>query len=159
MDKHFLGNFSTLPRIEEGVFHHSQLIFEVDMLPSTQSLFENVSHLLFSRYVLQLNSSPLNIISDEVIYDLSVFRPVMEYCIVRELDATLVVTLYNCRPQLLIKQVNHQLVKPQCLTTSLTGCHILGLCRTQSNKLLIFVEPRHCYLAQTKATTESSLLV
>ena len=85
MDKHFLGNFSTLPLTEECVFHHSQLLYELDILPSTQSLRENVSHLLICQNILQTNNTSLNIIPDEVISNLNVLRPVMKYRILREL--------------------------------------------------------------------------
>ena len=112
VDKHFLGNFSTLPLTKEVVLHHYHLVSEMNMFPSSQRLRENVNHLLLSRYVLQLNNSPLNIISEEVISDLYVFRPIMKHWILREPDATLIVTVNDCRPQLLIKQVYHQLAKP-----------------------------------------------
>ena len=95
------------------------------MLPSTQRLRENVSYLLIYRNILQLFNPSLNIIFDKVISNLYMLRPIMKYRILKELNATLIIILYNCGTRLHIKQIHHQLAKPQGLTTSLTGCHIL----------------------------------
>ena len=71
MDKHFLGKISTLPLIEKGVFHHPHLVSEMNVLPSSQRLRENVRYLLINRNVLQLYNSSLNIVSNEVVSDLN----------------------------------------------------------------------------------------
>ena len=48
----FLNNRECLKVTEEGVFHHSQLVSEIEMLPSTQRLCKNVSYLLICRDIL-----------------------------------------------------------------------------------------------------------
>ena len=58
---------------------------------STKCLGENVYHLLLCLYVLQPNGSPLNSISQEVVFDVYVFSLVMEHWILRYPDATLIV--------------------------------------------------------------------
>ena len=141
MDKYFLGKISTFPLTEESVFHHSHLVSEMNMLPSSQRIRENICYLLISRNVLQLYNSSLNIVFDEVVFDLNVFRPVMKHWILRELDATMIIIVNDSRPQLLTILINHELAKPQGLATSLTGCHVLSLCRTQRNEILLSTEP------------------
>ena len=103
MDKHFPGKFSTLPLTEEGVFHHPHLVSEMNMLPSSQIIHENLCYLLISRNVLQLQKSFLNIVFDEVVSDLNVFRPIMKHWILRDPDTTLIVTVNDNGPQLLTK--------------------------------------------------------
>ena len=61
----------------------TQLIPELHKTLSTKCLGGNVHHLLIYLYVLQLNGSPLNTISQEVVSDVYVFAPVMEQWILR----------------------------------------------------------------------------
>jgi hypothetical protein len=74
----FNVHFLTLPLTEESIPHHSQLISEGYKLASSQSRSEDVCYLLISGNELKLNCSSLNIVSDEVISNLDVFRIVME---------------------------------------------------------------------------------
>ena len=62
--------FLTLPLTKESVLHHSHFVPEKYMLSSWQGLRENVCYLFICGYVLELYSSPLNTISDEVVPDL-----------------------------------------------------------------------------------------
>ena len=62
--------FLTLPLTEESVLHHSHFVPEKYMLPSWQGLRENVCYLLICGYVLELYSSLLNIVFDEMVPDL-----------------------------------------------------------------------------------------
>ena len=103
VDKHFLGNFSTLPLTEEAILHHSHLVSEMNMLPSSQGLRENVCYLLISRNVLQLHNSSLGIIFDEVVSDLNVFGPFMKHWILKEPDATMIFIVNDNRPQFVTK--------------------------------------------------------
>ena len=48
-----------------------------------KGLGENVRHLLICLYVLQLNGSSLNTISQEVVLDVYVFASVMEHWMLR----------------------------------------------------------------------------
>ena len=73
----------TLPLNEEGFRWQSQLIPELQKTLSANYLGENVRHLLIYLYVLQPNGSPLNTISQEVVSDVYVFAPIMEYWILR----------------------------------------------------------------------------
>ena len=70
---------------------------------------------------------PLNPVSDEMVPYLDMFRPVVEYWILREFDATLIITVNRSRPQLSTKQSNQQLAKLDGLTTGLTNRHVLCL--------------------------------
>jgi hypothetical protein len=51
----------------------------------------------------------------------------VRYWILRELDATLIVTVSNYGLQHLIGQLCYQLVKPDVFTTSKAGCHVVFL--------------------------------
>ena len=78
MDKHFLSKISTLPLTEEDVFHHPHLVFEMNMIPSSQIRHENVCYLLINRNVLQLYNSSLNIVFDEVVSNLNMILHIMK---------------------------------------------------------------------------------
>ena len=73
------------------------------MLAPWQGLGENVCNLLINANILKLNCPSINPISNEVVFDLYVFRPVMKHWILREFDATLIVAVNDCRPQLMTK--------------------------------------------------------
>ena len=118
-------NFLTLPLTEESVIHHSHLVPEMYMLTSWQGLHENVCYLLISGYILKLESSLLNTITDEVLPDLYMFRPIVKNWILREFYATLIITANHCLSQPLTKPTNQHLEKPYGLTASLTRYHIL----------------------------------
>jgi hypothetical protein len=62
----------TLPLSEEGILHHSKLVFEEDELALDQGLSENVYQLLLCRNILELNCSLLHLVFDEVVHDLNV---------------------------------------------------------------------------------------
>jgi hypothetical protein len=72
---------STLPLSEEDILHHSKFISKEDKLALYQGFGENVCNLLICGDVLELDCALLNLVSDEVIPDLNMFRPVMEYWI------------------------------------------------------------------------------
>ena len=104
---------STLPLTEEVVLHHTQLVSEMNKLVSSKRLHRDIYNLLIRRNVLQCHSSSLNIITDEMVPDLNVLRPVMKHWILRELNATMIVAVDHRRPKLLIKQIYQKLAKPQ----------------------------------------------
>ena len=94
MEHLVLSNFSTLPLTEEGVLHYTQLVSELYKLSFLKSLRQNVRYLLSCGHILKLNCPSLNPITNEVISDLNMFRPVMENWILRESNATLIITVY-----------------------------------------------------------------
>jgi hypothetical protein len=94
---------STLPLIEENVSHQAHIIFEIDMLSPWQGLGENFFHLLINRNIMKLNHPTLNPVSNEMILDLNVLRPIMKHWILREFDTTMIITVNECRRQLLTK--------------------------------------------------------
>jgi hypothetical protein len=94
---------STLPLTEEGVPHQAHLVSEKDMLAPWQGLGENICNLIICRNVLKLNDPSLNPISDEVVSDLDMLRPVMKHWILREFYATLIITMNQGRSHLLSK--------------------------------------------------------
>ena len=74
------------------------------MLPFREGLGKDISYLVISRYILQLYCSSLNPVSDEVVLDLDVLRPITKHKILRELDATLIITIDDRRSQSSTKQ-------------------------------------------------------
>ena len=108
---------STLPPSEEGVLYHPQLLSKVHKLSLRQSFGEDVRNLLIYEDILELHSPSLNNVPNEVVLDLNVLGPVMKYWILREFDATLIITVNDCQVQLLIKYPCGHLVKPYGLTT------------------------------------------
>ena len=74
------------------------------MLPFREGLGKDISYLVISRYIRLLHGSPLNPISDEVVPDLDVLRPIMKREILRELDATLIIAIDDPRSELSTKQ-------------------------------------------------------
>jgi hypothetical protein len=83
--------------------HHSSSVFEEHKLPFIQGIGQNMCNLLICGNVMKLHCSLLDPILDEVIYDLNMLGPVMEFWILREFDTTLIITVYHRRLQLLIK--------------------------------------------------------
>ena len=61
---------STLPLTEEVVLHHTELVSEMNELSSSKRLHQDICNLLINGNVLQLHSSSLNIITDEMVPDL-----------------------------------------------------------------------------------------
>jgi hypothetical protein len=81
----------TLPLSKEGIIHHSKLVSEEDELSLYQGLGENVYQLLICRNILELDYSLQHPVSDEVVSNLNVLRPIVKHWILREFDATLVI--------------------------------------------------------------------
>jgi hypothetical protein len=73
---------STLPLSEEGILHHSQFVPEEYKLPFIQGFGQNVCNFLSHGNILKLNYTLLDTISDEVIPNLNILGPVMEYWII-----------------------------------------------------------------------------
>ena len=88
--------FLTLPLNKEGIQEQPQLIPELHKTVYAKCLGENFRHLLICLSVLQLDGSSLNTISQEVVSDVSAFASIMEHWILREPDATLIVTVNYC---------------------------------------------------------------
>ena len=76
------------------------------MLPFREGLGKDISYLVISRYILQLYRSSLYPVSDEVVHDLDVLQPIMKHGILKELDATLIIAIYDSRSQLSTKQAH-----------------------------------------------------
>ena len=74
------------------------------MLPFQEGLGKDINYLVISRYILQLYGSSLNPISDEVVPDLDVLRSIMKQGILKELNATLIIAIDDCRSQRSTKQ-------------------------------------------------------
>ena len=72
-----LAQTSTFPLSEGDILHHTKLVPEVYELCPGQRLGQNVCNLLICRDILELNHSLLYHISDEMIFDLNMLRPVM----------------------------------------------------------------------------------
>jgi hypothetical protein len=94
---------STLPLSEEGIFHHSKFILEEYKLLFKQGFGQDIYNLLIYGNILKLDYSLLDPVSDEMIYDINMLGPVMEYWILREFDTTLIITIYHHRIQILVK--------------------------------------------------------
>ena len=97
------------------------------MLPFREGLGKDIINLIISRYVLQLHRSSMNPITDEVVPDLNVLRPVVKHRILKELNATLIIAINDSQSKLSTKQPHQQLAEPNSLTTGLTCCHVLRL--------------------------------
>ena len=82
---------------------HTKLASEVLKLRPGQGLGENIRCLFFCSNILELHCSLFHHVSDIVIFDPVMLRPIMEYWILGHLDATLVVTPDTCHIYLLIK--------------------------------------------------------
>lgn len=80
------------PRLNEGHFASRKACLRNS--PLDRGL-ENVCNMLVCGYALELQCSLLHHVSDEVIFDLNVLRVVMKYWIVRNLDTTLIITIYE----------------------------------------------------------------
>jgi hypothetical protein len=62
----------TLPLRKEGIFHHSNIVYEKDELSLHQGFGKNVFQLLICRNILDLDCSLQHPLSDEMVYDLDV---------------------------------------------------------------------------------------
>jgi hypothetical protein len=71
----------TLSLSEEGILHHSKLVYEEDELSLDQELGENVFQMLLCRNILELNFSLMHTVSDEVVHNLNMIWPVVKNCI------------------------------------------------------------------------------
>jgi hypothetical protein len=87
------SSISTLPLSEEGILPQPHLIFELFKPLFAQCLGKNIYHLLISLYLIKPHDSSLYTIPDEVIPDIDVLAAIMKHRILRELDATLIVTV------------------------------------------------------------------
>jgi hypothetical protein len=94
---------STLPLSEEGILHHSKPVYGEKKLPFLQRFGQNICNLLIYGNILKLHFSLLDPILDEVVSDLNMLGPVMEYWILQEFDTTHIIAVYHRRLQLLIK--------------------------------------------------------
>ena len=79
---------------------HSKLVYEVLELHLGQRLGQHVRNLLICGNILKLHSSLLHHITDILVLDLYVLGLVMKHWILRQLYATLVVTINTSRIQL-----------------------------------------------------------
>ena len=82
---------------------HTKLASEVLKLRPSQGLGENIRCLFFCGNILELYCSLFHHVSDIVIFDPDMLRPIMEYWILGHLDAILVITLDTGHIYLLIK--------------------------------------------------------
>ena len=67
------------------------------MLHFRGGLGKDINYLVISRNILLLHLSSLNLVSNEVVLDLDVLRPIMKHRILRELDAALIIAIYDSR--------------------------------------------------------------
>jgi hypothetical protein len=72
---------STLPLRKEGIMHHSKFVSKEHKLPFIQGFVQNIYNLLIYGNIFKLHYSLLDHIQDEVVYDLNMLGPVMEYWI------------------------------------------------------------------------------
>jgi hypothetical protein len=87
--------FSTPPLNEEGILNQPHLIFELHKLLFAKCLGEYICHLIICLYVLEPHNSLLYIISYKVIADVNMLATIMKHVILREPDATLIITMYH----------------------------------------------------------------
>jgi len=85
---------STLPLSEEGIMHHSKSVSKEHKHPFLQGLGQNIYNLLICGNIMKLHFSLLDVISNEVIFDLNMFGPVMDYWILREFDVG-IISIFN----------------------------------------------------------------
>ena len=91
-------------------------------------LGEDIRKLMFSRNVSKLNFSARYPLPDEVIPDVNMFSPPMEYRVSTKCYAPLIVFEDNCRLTLSVAYVLHELSQMYCLLHSRADCHIFSLC-------------------------------
>jgi hypothetical protein len=72
---------STIPLSEEGILHHFIFVPVEYKLPFSKGFGQNVYNMRICGDVLKLDCSHLNLVSNEVIYDLNMLGPVMEHWI------------------------------------------------------------------------------
>lgn len=106
--------------------YYTQFIFEVDKPAPCQCLGQNISCLLY-RHALESDFTHLNTISNMMVLDLNVLGAVMKHWIVREIDVTLIIIVYDCGLQFLTEQPNKWLHQPYGLPSRQAGSHVLGL--------------------------------
>ena len=97
--------------------HYPQHFSEAHKLALRQSFGEDVRNMLICGNILELHNPSLNTVSDEVVSDLNMLGLVMKHRILRELDVTLIISVNDCRVQLLIKCPCEHFAKPYGLTT------------------------------------------
>jgi hypothetical protein len=72
---------SILPLSEEGILHHSKFVSEEHKLPFNQGFGQNICNLVVCGNKMKLHYSLLDPISNEVVFDLNMLGPIMEYWI------------------------------------------------------------------------------
>jgi hypothetical protein len=94
---------STLLLSEEGILHHSKFVPEEQKNPFNQGFYQNICNLLICGNILKLDCSLLDPVLNEMISNINMLEPIMEYWILREFDTTMIITVYHHGMQLLIK--------------------------------------------------------
>ena len=74
------------------ILYHPHLLPEINKLSTSKSLGKDVCRLFSCRSVAQLYSFSLETVSDKVTSNINVLWLIMKYWILRELDATLIIT-------------------------------------------------------------------
>ena len=82
---------------------HTKLVSEVHKLHLGQLLGQHIRDLLICGNVLELHNSLLHHIANVLIFDLNMLGFIVKHRILREFDATLIITVYRGRPQLSTK--------------------------------------------------------
>jgi hypothetical protein len=88
----------TLPLGEESVLHDNKPLPKHLKLPLCRGLGEDrlgedIYNFLVHKNVLKSYYSLLNPVFDEVVHDLNMFGPIMKHYILKDFDATLIVTV------------------------------------------------------------------
>jgi hypothetical protein len=119
---------STLPLREESIMHHSKFVPEEQKLSFNQGFSQNIYNMLIYGNILKLDFSLLDHVPYEVIPNLNILVPFMEYWILKDFETTMIITIYHCGIQLLIKYTCKQFVNPNGFIASHTHFHLLYLC-------------------------------
>ena len=94
-----------------------------------------------------------------MIPDINVLGLVMKYQILREFNATMIITIYHCRIHLLTEKTHKYFPHPYGLTCFLTCNHVFNLCWAEWYKPLILVVPWNSCGPNTEDGTWSTFLV
>lgn len=100
---------------------------------------------------MESHNSSLHHVSFIMIHDLNVLRVFIEYGILCQLNPTLVVTIYHCRIQDMLKQLSKGLPQPYFLAASHASSNILYLEHAQTYGLFLPTHPRYHHKSQDKA--------
>ena len=104
---------------------------------SRQRLCQDVSQLLLSADVLNVQLPIPNTLADEMKSDIYMFTPIVEDRIFTESNSRLAVHLENEGCALLALQLGEQLRQPNTLAGRCCPCYILSFARGQSDDLLL----------------------